>query len=89
MIFTNQKVKQVRFALSSSPVFSRIDMETDSAHFYNSMLEFLDDPDEQKEVDQLLKFWNRYVVLLSINKMEMADQRTDWFFQVIPPQRPP
>lgn len=77
MIFTNQKVKQVRFALSSSPVFSRTDMETDSARFYNSVLEFLDDPDEQKEVDQLLEFWNRYVVLLSINKMEMADQRTD------------
>ena len=52
-------------------------METDSARFYNSVLEFLDDPDEQKEVDQLLEFWNRYVVLLSINKMEMADQRTD------------
>lgn len=62
MIFTNQKAKQVRFALSSSPIFTRTDAETDSARFYNSVLEFLDDPDERNEVDQLLEFWNQYVI---------------------------
>jgi len=38
-----------------------ISAETDSAHFYNSVLEFLKDPEEQKEVDQLLLFWNQCV----------------------------
>lgn len=52
---------QVRFALSSSPVFSRTDTVTDSERFYNSILEILDDPDEHKEVGELLTWWNRQV----------------------------
>lgn len=52
---------QVRFALSSSPVFSRTDSATDSERFYSSILEVLDDPDEKKEVDDLLVWWNRQV----------------------------
>jgi hypothetical protein len=27
-------------------------------------LEFLEDPDEEEEVNQLLVFWNRYVALI-------------------------
>lgn len=45
---------QVRFALSSSSVFSRTDTTTDSEHFY----EILEDPEEQQEVQALMKWWN-------------------------------
>ena len=48
-----------RFALSSSPVFSRTDMVTDSESFYNSVLELFDDIDEREEIDDLLIWWNR------------------------------
>jgi hypothetical protein len=51
---------QVRFALSSSPVFSRTDLATDSERFYNSILDVFDDPDEQEEVNELMAWWNRY-----------------------------
>ena len=50
---------QVRFALSSSPVFSRTDLATDSERFYNSILDLFDDPDEQEEVTDLVAWWNR------------------------------
>ncbi|KAG1846966.1 hypothetical protein C8R48DRAFT_750554 [Suillus tomentosus] len=49
---------QVRFALSSSSVFSRTDTTTDSETFYHSLLDLLKDPDESKEVDELLTWWN-------------------------------
>ncbi|KIJ13126.1 hypothetical protein PAXINDRAFT_81681, partial [Paxillus involutus ATCC 200175] len=49
-----------RFTLTLAQVFSRTDLVTDSEHFYTSILELLDDPKE-KEVDQLLIWWNRYV----------------------------
>ena len=52
---------QVRFALSSSPVFSRTDTTTDSETFYLSILDLFEDPEEQDEVRNLLSWWNRYV----------------------------
>ena len=52
-------VPKVRFALSSSSVFSRTDKICDSERFYNSLLELLYDADEQKEVEELLTWWNR------------------------------
>ncbi|KAH6893813.1 hypothetical protein BKA70DRAFT_1118743, partial [Coprinopsis sp. MPI-PUGE-AT-0042] len=48
----------VRFALSSATVFSRTDEEMDSETFYNSLLEFLEDPEEQEEAEALLDWWN-------------------------------
>jgi hypothetical protein len=51
---------KVRFALSSSSVFSRTDTTTDSETFYHSLLDLLEDPEEVKEVDELLTWWNRY-----------------------------
>ncbi|KAG1793765.1 hypothetical protein EV424DRAFT_1475609 [Suillus variegatus] len=51
---------QVRFALSSSSVFSRTDTATDSETFYHSLLDLLKDPDESKEVNELLTWWNQY-----------------------------
>lgn len=50
---------QVRFALSSSPVFSRTDTATDSERFYNSIVDLFDDVDEQEEVNDLVVWWNR------------------------------
>ncbi|KAG2138538.1 hypothetical protein DEU56DRAFT_912402 [Suillus clintonianus] len=52
---------KVRFALSSSSVFSRTDTVTDSETFYHSLLDLLEDPEECKEVDELLTWWNRQV----------------------------
>ncbi len=51
---------QVRFALTSSPVFSRTDTVTDSERFYNTVLDLFDDVEEQEEVNGLLTWWNRY-----------------------------
>jgi hypothetical protein len=59
---------QVHFALSSSPVFSRTDMATDSERFYNSILNIFKNVEEAKEVNELLIWWNEYehaVVLLA------------------------
>jgi len=52
-------VWQVRFALSSSPVFCRSDLATDSERFYNSILELFDDQEEQAEVNELVMWWNK------------------------------
>ncbi|KAJ3518195.1 hypothetical protein NMY22_g13809 [Coprinellus aureogranulatus] len=52
---------QVRFALSSASVFSRTDRETDSETFYNSVLELLEDPEEQDEVKPLILWWNQRI----------------------------
>lgn len=50
---------QARFALTSCPTFTRSDTITDSERFYNSVLDFLEDPDEQEEVDKIMVWWNQ------------------------------
>ncbi|TFK17506.1 hypothetical protein FA15DRAFT_683513 [Coprinopsis marcescibilis] len=50
---------QVRFALSSLPVFSRNDTVTDSENFYNSLLDLMEDPEEAADVLSLKTWWNR------------------------------
>jgi hypothetical protein len=55
---TENHGSKVRFALSSSSVFSRSDTSTNSERFYNSVLDFLDDPEEQDEVVDLLNQWD-------------------------------
>ncbi|KAJ2911745.1 hypothetical protein MD484_g8668, partial [Candolleomyces efflorescens] len=52
---------QVRFALCSSSVFSRTDRESDSETFYQTVLELLEDPEEEEEVKELLKFWDQRI----------------------------
>jgi len=52
---------QVRFALSSTSVFSRTDMVTDSERFYNSVLQYFEDVDEKEQVDELLVWWNQRI----------------------------
>lgn len=59
MVLLNDHPRQVRFALTSSPVFSRTDTVTDSERFYNSILDVFEDPDEKQEVDALVVWWNR------------------------------
>lgn len=44
--------------LSSTKVFSWMDLTTDSEQFYNTILELLDDLDKKDEVDQLMIWWN-------------------------------
>lgn len=64
---TDIHVSQVRFALSSTMVFSWTNTVTDSEHFYNSVLDYFEDIDEQQEVQELLIWWNRYAQLLVCN----------------------
>ncbi|KAG1847966.1 hypothetical protein C8R48DRAFT_779037 [Suillus tomentosus] len=52
---------QVRRELCFFVLFSRTDTTTDSETFYHSLLDLLEDPDESKEVDELLIWWNRQV----------------------------
>ncbi|KAG1741363.1 hypothetical protein EDB19DRAFT_1634531 [Suillus lakei] len=52
---------QIRFALTSSPVFSCTDTVTNSERFYNSILDIFEDPDEKQEVDDLTIWWNKQV----------------------------
>ncbi|KAG2053100.1 hypothetical protein BDR06DRAFT_982904 [Suillus hirtellus] len=52
---------QIRFSLTSSPVFSCTDTVTDSERFYNSILDIFEDPDEKQEVNDLTVWWNRQI----------------------------
>ena len=47
-------------------MFSKTDTVTDSETFYNSILDFLEESDEQEEVSHLLTWWNRYVISLGL-----------------------
>ncbi|KAH6911914.1 hypothetical protein BKA70DRAFT_1422633 [Coprinopsis sp. MPI-PUGE-AT-0042] len=58
---------QVRFALLSSPVFSRTDLATDSESFYASIITLLEDPEEREEVHLLLAWWDRQVFPRQVN----------------------
>ncbi|KAL4065901.1 hypothetical protein J3A83DRAFT_4360241 [Scleroderma citrinum] len=50
---------QTHFALTSAQIVSWTDLVTDSEHFYSSIVELLNNPDEKEEVDQLMTWWNR------------------------------
>ncbi|KAJ3505635.1 hypothetical protein NMY22_g17512 [Coprinellus aureogranulatus] len=58
---------QVKFALSSTPTFSRNDTVTDSEYFYFLIVDLLEDPEEHKEVDALLAWWNQQIFPVHIN----------------------
>ncbi|TFK21027.1 hypothetical protein FA15DRAFT_682285 [Coprinopsis marcescibilis] len=57
-IFNSLLPPKVRFALSSSLTFTRTDTITDSERLYNTLLEFLEDPEEHVEVKALVSWWN-------------------------------
>ncbi|KAH6903265.1 hypothetical protein BKA70DRAFT_1110926 [Coprinopsis sp. MPI-PUGE-AT-0042] len=61
---------QVRFALSSSNTFTANDPEFDLATFYNSMLDLLEDHQEQKEVEDLLRWWNHQIFLSFVQETQ-------------------
>ncbi|KAF8835193.1 hypothetical protein BDN67DRAFT_984789 [Paxillus ammoniavirescens] len=67
---------QAQFALTSAQVFSRTDLVTDSKHFYTSILDLLNDPEEKEEVDQLLVWWNRQVFPLYTEHECMPSQNS-------------
>jgi hypothetical protein len=77
---------QVRFALSSSPVFSRTDTVMDSERFYNSVLDLFEDPEETQEVNDLQTWWNRcdlplhYVDLNLSNAGPAIQSNIPWLF---------
>ncbi|TEB29735.1 hypothetical protein FA13DRAFT_1631768 [Coprinellus micaceus] len=48
----------LRFSLSHWNIFNRNDKQADSERFYGSILEFLEDPQEDTEVADLLRWWN-------------------------------
>jgi len=50
--------------LSLSPVFSRTNTTTNSERFYFTVLDLLEDIEEQVEVNELLAWWNRYELTL-------------------------
>ncbi|KAG6913245.1 hypothetical protein DXG01_008449 [Tephrocybe rancida] len=52
---------QVRFALSSTSVFSKSDHVLDSERFYLSVLELFGDVDEKMEVNDLISWWNKQI----------------------------
>ncbi|KAH6869037.1 hypothetical protein BKA70DRAFT_1023040, partial [Coprinopsis sp. MPI-PUGE-AT-0042] len=52
---------QVRFALSSSPTFSRTDLITDSERFYSSVIHAFSDPREKANVEALLAWWDMQI----------------------------
>ena len=52
--------------LLSAEVFTWENTEIDLLCFYNSIMNFLEDPEEEEEVRDLLQFWNQYVLLTSV-----------------------
>ncbi|EGO23842.1 hypothetical protein SERLADRAFT_370680 [Serpula lacrymans var. lacrymans S7.9] len=69
---------QVKFALCSSPIFTKSSKVTDSESFYNSVLDVFDDPDEAQELNDLLTWWN----LFDLDKIlgsELVDESEDIF----------
>ncbi|KAH6911188.1 hypothetical protein BKA70DRAFT_1220223 [Coprinopsis sp. MPI-PUGE-AT-0042] len=66
---------QVRFALSSSPVFSKTDLITDSETFYTSVIETFYHPGEKEEVDRLLEWWNRSFLVKSVDSEDFSKDR--------------
>ncbi|KAG1827667.1 hypothetical protein EV424DRAFT_1471490 [Suillus variegatus] len=52
---------QVRFSISLLSMFSCTNTVTNSENFYHSILDLLEDPDESKEVTDLMTWWTQFV----------------------------
>ena len=61
----------------STQTFSQTDLATDLERFYNSVLELLEDPDEKDEVDQLMGWWNQYMVNMYFLITKVTSLQTD------------
>ncbi|TEB22657.1 hypothetical protein FA13DRAFT_1640940, partial [Coprinellus micaceus] len=80
-LFRNEllvKASLLIFALSSAGVFSRTDCETDSETFYTSILELLEDPEEQDEVWPLMLWWNQRIFPSFSMTRRMAPTSSAW-----------
>ncbi|KAJ3529264.1 hypothetical protein NMY22_g9063 [Coprinellus aureogranulatus] len=51
----------VRFSLTSASTFSRSDKTTDSQRFYNTLISFLEEGAERRNVEKLLEWWNQQI----------------------------
>ncbi|KAJ2932986.1 hypothetical protein H1R20_g4135, partial [Candolleomyces eurysporus] len=67
---------QVRFALSSATTFCRTDRDTDSETFYTSLIELLEDPEEEQETKALLSWWNGRVFPSASNTRRIAPENS-------------
>ncbi|RXW12519.1 hypothetical protein EST38_g13335 [Candolleomyces aberdarensis] len=67
---------QVRFALSSATTFCRTDRDTDSETFYTSLLELLEDLDEEEEIKALLSWWNGRIFPSASNTRRIAPENS-------------
>ena len=76
-VYTTDSFKQARFALMSTQTFSQTDLATDLERFYNSVLKLLEDPDEKDEVDQLMGWWNWYMVNMYFLITKVTSLQTD------------
>ncbi|KAH6869378.1 hypothetical protein BKA70DRAFT_1379688 [Coprinopsis sp. MPI-PUGE-AT-0042] len=76
---------QVRFALSSSPVFSRTDLVTDSERFYGSVIDTFNQPAEQCHVVPLLAWWNKQI--FPVNHAQFADLKEGSVLALMKEQR--
>ena len=61
----------------STQTFSQTDLAMDSEQFYNSVLELLEDPDKKDKVDQLMGWWNRYMVNMYFLITKVTSLQTD------------
>jgi hypothetical protein len=73
--------------LSSTAVFSRNDKITDSERFYNSIVSFLEDPEEEMDVKKLLVWWDRWVLLSIVTVLSKLEPGR--YFQRVIPHRAP
>lgn len=55
---------QLRFTLSSSPVFARTDLVTDSENFYGTVIKQFNKKQYLPRVADLLKWWDKCVIRL-------------------------
>ncbi|KAG1862687.1 hypothetical protein F4604DRAFT_1882296 [Suillus subluteus] len=69
-------MKSVWFSLSSSSVFSHTDTVTDSDNFYHSILDLLEDPDENEEVADLMMWWTRQVFPNSLSSQHRISKNS-------------
>ncbi|KAG1866328.1 hypothetical protein C8R48DRAFT_747584 [Suillus tomentosus] len=74
---------QIQFSLTSSSVFSRTNMVTDSENFYHSILDLLEDPDEIEEVANLMTWWTQFVMHFISSKLSKFTSSIVVFFLIL------
>ncbi|KAF8451069.1 hypothetical protein L210DRAFT_817920, partial [Boletus edulis BED1] len=52
------------------------DLVTDLEHFYNSIIDLLQDPDKKDEVEPLLTWWNRQIFPASAESTHLPSKNS-------------